>query len=207
MTTPPLFPQLAGQGWSVHKRPTFSTRVASHVSGREVRSSLYAGTLYEFEVTFDGLASNGLATGAAAALGATSLQTLLGFYLQCQGQFGTFLYSDPTDNAAHGQVFGAGDGTTKTFVLQRTLGGFTEPVSYAIQLIAVYVNGIVQAGCALVAPNIVTFTTAPAAGATLSADFTYAFLCRFLDDQQDFENIMSGLWQLQSLKFRSVRTS
>ena len=78
MTTPPLFPQLAGQGWSVHKRPSFSTRVASHVSGREVRSSLYAGTLYEFELTFDALASNGLTTGAAAALGATSLQTLLG---------------------------------------------------------------------------------------------------------------------------------
>jgi hypothetical protein len=205
VTTPPLFPQLAGQGWSVHKRPTFSTRVASHVSGREVRASLYAGTLYEFELTFDALASNGLATGAAASLGPTSLQTLLGFYLQCQGQLGTFLYVDPTDNGAHGQVFGTGDGATTSFTLQRTLGGFTEPVSYATQLTAAYVNGIVQAGCALVAPNVVTFPIAPAIGATLSADFTYAFLCRFLDDQQDFENVMSGLWTLESLKFRSIR--
>ena len=68
MTSPPSFPVLAGQGWSVHKRPTFSTRVASHVSGREVRQSLYAYTLYEFELTFDGLASGSSFPG----LGATS---------------------------------------------------------------------------------------------------------------------------------------
>ena len=41
MTTPPSFPSLAGQGWSVHKKPIFSTIVASHVSGREVRDALY----------------------------------------------------------------------------------------------------------------------------------------------------------------------
>ena len=52
--TPPAFPALPGQGWSVHKRPTFATRLAPHVSGREVRASLYAAPLWEFEVTFDG---------------------------------------------------------------------------------------------------------------------------------------------------------
>ena len=205
MTTPPLFPQLAGQGWSVHKRPSFSTRVASHVSGREVRSSLYAGTLYEFELTFDALASNGVATGAIAGLGPNSLQTLLGFFLQCQGQFGTFLYVDPTDNTAQGQVFATGDGIATRFTLQRTLGGFSEPVSYATQLNSVYANGVAQAGCGLSAPNIVSFPSAPPAGVALSADFSYAFLCRFLDDQQDFENVMNGLWTLSALKFRSIR--
>jgi hypothetical protein len=175
VTTPPLFPQLAGQGWSVHKRPSFSTRVASHVSGREVRSSLYAGTLYEFELTFDALASNGLTTGATAGLGSNSLQTLLGFFLQCQGQFGSFLYSDPTDNTAQGQVFATGDGIATRFTLQRTLGGFTEPVSYVTKLNAVYANGVVQAGWGLSAPNIVSLPSAPAAGVTLSADFPTPF--------------------------------
>ena len=205
MTAPPVFPQLAGQGWSVHKRPTFSTRVASHVSGREVRAPLYAGALYEFEVTFDALASGPQACGGAQALGATSLQTLLGFYLGCQGQLGTFLYVDPTDSVARGQFFATGDGAATTFVLQRALGAFTEPVSAATQLNAVYVDGLVTPRCALVAPNMVRFPTPPAAGAALSADFTYAFLCRFLDDQQDFENVADGLWTLSSLKFRSIR--
>ncbi len=206
MTLPPVFPQLAGQGWSVHKRPSFSTRVASHVSGREVRAPLYACPLYEFELTFDALASSADACGGASALGSASLQTLLGLYLQCQGQLGTFLYVDPTDSVARGQLFATSDGTTTTYPLQRTLGSFTEPVSTVIQLGATYANGTAIAGCSLIAPNMVRFPTVPAAGAALTADFTYAFLCRFLDDQQDFENVMSGLWTVSSLKFRSVRS-
>ena len=203
---PPLpnFPTLAGQGWSVHKRPTFSTRVASHVSGREVRGALYAATLYEFELTFDALAST--PTTALSGLGPTSMQALLGFYLQCQGQLATFLYVDPTDSLAIGQVIATGDGTTASFTLVRTLGAFTEPVSYVTQVHAVYVNGAAQSGYSLAAPNVVAFAAAPSAGAIVSADFTYAFLCRFLDDQQDFENVMNGLWSVGSLKFRSVRS-
>ncbi len=204
MPPPPTFPVLAGQGWSVHKRPTFSTRVAGHVSGREVRGALYAATLYEFELTFDALAST--STGALAGLGATSLQTLLGFYLQCQGQLGTFLYVDPTDSTAKGQAIAAGDGASTAFPLVRTLGSFTEPVSYVTQVNAVYCNGVAQSGYSLTAPNIVTLAAPPAAGIGVTADFSYAFLCRFLDDQQDFENVMSGLWSLASLKFRSVRS-
>jgi hypothetical protein len=42
-------------------------------------------------------------------------------------------------------------------------------------------------------------------GVAVSADCAYAFNCRFLDDQEDFEEFMSGLWQVQSLKFRSVK--
>ena len=201
---PPILPTFAGQGWSVHKRPTFSTRVASHVSGREVRSALYAATLYEFELTFDALAS--MPTAGLNGLGATSLQGLLGFYLQCQGQLGTFLYVDPTDCTAKGQVIAIGDGVTTAFTLVRTLGSFTEPVSYVTQLNAVYLNGGAQSGYSLAVPNVLTLAAAPAAGVGVTADFNYAFLCRFLDDQQDLENVMSGLWSLASLKFRSVRS-
>ena len=198
---PPTFPQLAGQGWSVHKRPSFSPRVAGHVSGREVRSAYYAQTLWEFELTFDALAAN----AGYGGVGAASLQTLLGFYLTCQGRLGTFLYVDPTDCSVKGQQIGTGDGATTSFVLVRPLGGFVEPVSYATQVTAVSVGGTAQSSTTLVAPNTITLASAPAAGAPVTADFTYAFLCRFLDDQEDFENVMSGLWRVDSLKFRSVR--
>ena len=204
MITPPSFPVLPGQGWSVHKRPTFATRVASHVSGREVRRASYADALYEFEVTYEGLASAGF-----SGLGAGSLQTLLGFYLACGGQFGTFLYSDPADNSVAAQPIGTGDGTTTSFTMARTMGGFSEPVGWVTSVGNVYLAGAAQtsAAYALATPNTLAFTTPPAAGTAITADFSYAFVCRFLDDQEDFENIMSGLWQLQSLKFRSVRTS
>ena len=58
MTTPPSLPTLAGLAWSRHKKPGFSTRVASHVSGREVRVALMSYPLYEFEAVYNGLASN-----------------------------------------------------------------------------------------------------------------------------------------------------
>ncbi len=203
-STPPSFPVLPGQAWSVHKRPTFATRVAPHVSGREVRRANYAAALYEFEVAFDGLASAGF-----AGLGASSLQTLMGFYLQCQGQLGTFLYADPTDDAVTVQPIGVGDGATTAFTMVRSLGGAIEPVGWVTGIGNVYLGGAAQASSAyaLVPPNTLTLAAAPVAGTAITADFTYAFVCRFLNDQEDFENVAAGLWQLGSLKFRSVRTS
>jgi hypothetical protein len=208
MTTPPSFPSLAGQGWSVHKSPIFSTIVAPHVSGREVRNALYQNPLWQFELTFDGLTS--AASGLfAAGLGANSLQTLMGLFLQCQGQFGTFLYTDPTDNSVTGQAFAAGDGTTTAFTFARALGGFVEPVGWVTGVSNVYENGVPVpgAGWSLVNPNSLVFTVAPGAGVVVSADFAYAFECRFDDDTEDFEQFMANLWTVKSLKFRSVRTS
>jgi uncharacterized protein (TIGR02217 family) len=204
MTTPPLLPTLPGLSWSRHKKPGFNTRVASHASGREVRVPLMAYPLYEFEAKY------GLTSSATlfAGLQANSLQALMGFFLQLQGQAGTFLYADPDDNAVTGQFLGNGDGTTTTFQLVRSLGGFVEPVSWVTTINNVYLNGVAQAGSSygLAAPNTLTFSAAPAAGAAITADFSFAFNCRFLDDQMDFEEFMSNLWRLDSVKFRSVKS-
>jgi uncharacterized protein (TIGR02217 family) len=206
MTTPPVFPTLSGQGWSVHKKPTFSTIIASHASGREVRDALYDNPIWQFELTFDGL--DGTATGTNGGLGAQSLQSLMGLFLACQGQYGAFLYSDPTDHAAAAQAIGTGDGSTTTFTLSRSLGGFVEPVGWATHVSAVYLNGTAQgSGWSVTTPNSLVFATAPAAGAVVTADFTYAFLCRFDGDDLDFEQFMLNLWKADSVKFRSLRAS
>ncbi|QAY96712.1 hypothetical protein CWB41_14030 [Methylovirgula ligni] len=203
MTTPPSFPALPGQTWSVHKRPTFSTRVAAHVSGREVRAALYAQALYEFELTYSGLDS----AGADNGLQANSLQALMGLYLAVQGQFGTFIYTDPTDNSVESQPVGQGDGSTTDFTLVRTLGGTSEIISWCGAISAVFLNGVSVSPSAysLVAPNTLSFTSPPTTGQLIEASFTYGFICRFIDDQEDFENFMSGLWSVDSLKFRSVK--
>jgi hypothetical protein len=126
MTTPPLFPVLPGQGWSTHKAPVFSTLVATHVSGREVRDALYANPIWRFELSFNAL--DGTSGGSYGGVGHSSLQSLMGLYLQCQGQFGEFVYYDPTDFSVNGQTFGVGDGSTTTFQLTRSLGGFSEAI-------------------------------------------------------------------------------
>jgi uncharacterized protein (TIGR02217 family) len=200
---PPSFPTLLGQGWSVHKRPIFSTRVASHVSGREVRDALYANTLYEYELVFNALTSS---STQFATLGAGSLQQLMGFFLSMQGQFGTFLYDDPSDCAVTGQALGSGDGATTAFTFVRPLGGFTEPVGWVTGMPAIYLNGVAQtSGFAITPPNSLIFASAPASGVAISADFAYAFQCRFLDDTLDFENFMENVWGVKSVKFRSVK--
>jgi len=208
MSTPPSLPSLAGLSWSRHKKPGFSTRIAQHASGREVRVAFYDYPLYEFEAVYNGLTSYLSPTGGVAGLGASSLQSLMGFFLQLQGQFGTFLYPDPDDNAVTGQVFATGNGTQTAFTMMRSLGGFLEPVGWVTSIANVYHNGIAYGGSAysLTAPNTLVFASAPGAGATLSADFAYAFNCRFLDDQMDFEEFMSNLWKLESMKFRSVKS-
>ena len=197
----PVFPNLPGQGWSIHKKPTFSTRVASHASGRDVRAGLYAHALYEFELGFDALDSSGQFGG----LQMQSLQSLMGFFMAAHGQLYPFLYADPSDGAANAQIFGTGDGATKVFTLGRSLGAFFEPVSYVTAVAGVTVNGAAVSGFSWVAPNQLVFSNPPIAGAVLAWTGTYAFLCRFLDDTLDFEQFLAGVWRNKSIKFRSIR--
>jgi uncharacterized protein (TIGR02217 family) len=205
VTTPPSFPALSGLGWSVHKKPVFSTIVASHVSGREVRDALYQNPIWQFELTFDGMDST---SSTYPGLGANSLQALMGFFLERQGQYGTFLYVDPTDSSATDVAFATGDGTTESFTFSRYMGAFLEPVGWVTSVSNIYLNGVNQAsGWSLSTPNSLVFTTAPGSGVSISATFAYAFQCRFDSDDMDFEQFMSALWKVDSLKFRSVRTS
>jgi len=53
---------------------------------------------------------------------------------------------------------------------------------------------------------LLTFVTPPSTGLVITADFSYWFRCRFVDDSYDFENFMYRLWQLKKLTFISVRT-
>jgi len=205
MSTPPSLPTLAGLSWSRHKKPGFSTRVASHVSGREVRVALMEYPLYEFEAVYSGLAS--MTTPAFAGLGSSSLQSLMGFFLQLQGQFGTFLYIDPDDNTVTRQAFATGNASTTSFTMMRSLGGFLEPVGWVTSIANVYLNGAPQSsGFSLSTPNTLSFTSPPGNGVIVAADFSYAFNCRFLDDQMDFVEFMSNLWKLESMKFRSIKS-
>jgi hypothetical protein len=209
MTTPPSLPALPGLGWSRHKKPGFNTRIASHVSGREVRLALQVNPLYEFEAVLDGLSSASSPAEALSGLGASSLQSLMGFFLQMQGQFGTFLYSDPDDGTVSGGAIATGDGTTQSFVIPRVLGGFAEACSWVTNVANVYLNGVDQAPAnwVFMPPNSIGFYAAPGAGVAITADFSFAFQCRFIDDQMDFDEFMAALWKLDSLKFRSIKAN
>jgi uncharacterized protein (TIGR02217 family) len=192
----------------VTKTPTFQTRIQRAVSGRELRALDYPYPLWQFTLVFAFLRDN---PGA----GLDELRTLLGFYLTCQGAYGTFLFQDPSDHQVTGQYLGTGDSSTSVFQLQRTLGtalpdgGFVEPIVAPDTVTAVYFDGIAQnpsGYSADPATGLLTFAISPGTGLVITVDFSYWFRCRFVDDSYDFENFMYRLWQLKKLTFISVRT-
>src|ERR1700758_339172 len=178
-----IFPSLPGLAWSVTKSPTFQTRIQRAVSGRELRALDYPYPLWQFALVYDFLRDN-------PAAGYDELRTLLGFFMLCQGAFGTFLFQDPSDCRVTEQQVGIGDASTTVFQLQRAMGatlpggGFLEPIVAPNVVSAIYFNGITQDPTSYgVDPTtgLVTFGTAPGSGLIITADFTYYFRCRFVD--------------------------
>lgn len=54
-------------------------------------------------------------------------------------------------------------------------------------------------------PGIVTFTTAPAAAASITADFSYYWPVRFAEDNLTFENFMANRFALKSVKMITLK--
>lgn len=207
MTDVGVFPSLPGLAWSVTKTPTFQTRIQRAVSGRELRALDYPYPLWQFTLVFDLLRDN-------PAAGYDELRTLMGFFMLCQGAFGTFLFRDPSDDQVTGQQIGVGNASATVFQLQRAMGatlpggGFLEPILAPNLVSTVYLDGITQSPASYsVDPNtgLVTFATAPGSGLVITVDYSYYFRCRFVDDSYAFENFMFRLWQLKKLTFISVR--
>ena len=191
-----VFPSLPGLGWSVIKTPRWKTNTQETTSGKEIRVALMSYPIWEFTLTFDFLRSYGSYTEA---------QTLMGFFLQRQGMFDSWLFDDPSDDTVVAQAFGVGNGSTTAFQLARTLGGFTEPLQNVNGTPTIYVNGVTASGYTVGSTGIVTFTTAPASGAVLTWSGNFYFRCRFMQDTSDFEQFAKNFWLLKKLQFQSCK--
>jgi hypothetical protein len=195
-----IFPQLSTRGWSVHEKPSFATREASLVSGRSRRAARMAAPLWEFELTYDLLA------GAPGG----DLAAIVAFFNAMQGTTAPFWFEPSGLSPLAGQPLGEGDGTTTVFTFQRSIGAYAEPLAAVFAVTCVYQSGVPLSPAlttidATGFPATLTFTTAPQAGAMISADFSYYCLCRFADDFEDVEEFMAQLFRLQSLQLRSVK--
>jgi uncharacterized protein (TIGR02217 family) len=190
-----IFPAMAGLAWDNTRTPLFNTLVHRAASGREMRMALQAYPLWRFVLKFEVLRS---------AVAFAELQTLGGFFLARQGQFDSFLYSDPTDNTITDQSIGVGDGVTTQFQLVRQWGSFVEPVMNVNTLTNLKVNGAAQTSPTNYSVNalgMITFVTAPAAAATITWTGSYYYRVRFEQDTAEFNNMMKDLWELQTLAF------
>jgi hypothetical protein len=214
-------PKARGLGWSVIRTPQFSTIINESASGRRIRLPLWKNPLWTFQFTYGYMWDDPANIGSGNTY--TDFQTLVGFFLQMQGQGQDFAYQ-PADSVVTGQVLGSLDANNNT-ELVHTIGGFSESV---VELNggtpAIYANGVLQTagtnynmlGPATTAPydgwvvNWLVIPTPP-----LTANYTYFYRCQFDEgvtggnssggDYLDFENFMFNLFQLKKMTIRQVR--
>lgn len=207
-----IYPTLIGLGFSVHKKPMYSTGIGKAASGKQVRVAYYAVPLWEWDLTYEYLPDK-----PANGTTASDLKTLMGFFVNVRGGLLPFQFLDPDDHAITNQLIGVGDGVTTSFQLARQFNGDAtaplEPIGVLNQSAAfnVYLNGTLQPGAnytistATAVNQTIAFVTAPGAGVTITVDMSWYFWVTFKDDTLDFEKFMDKLWMMKQITLVSQR--
>jgi uncharacterized protein (TIGR02217 family) len=180
--------------------PGYSTTVVTTVSGHERRNANWAAARGKWNV------AHGLKKREQVA-------ALIAFFRARRGRAYGFRFRDWTDYQALAQLIGVGDSATKTFqLIKRYASGgeieariIAKPVTGTVKIT---LDGVEAASGWSVntATGLVTFTTAPAAGVQVTADFEFDVPVRFDSDQMDItiETYQLGSWgQIQVLEIRS----
>ena len=192
----PVFPSLPGLAWSIKRSAERNTIKHDAISGKNVRIANWTYPKYHYELPFNFLRS------ASAYL---EWQTLEGFYNSVNGPAGLWAYDDPNDDTVSSEGFGVGDGATTNFQLVRAFGGQVGPVFLVNGVPTITVAGTPTTAFSVSAYGVVTFNTAPAAGALVAWSGNFYMPCQFDDDRLDVENFMYQLARVKSLKFSTVK--
>jgi uncharacterized protein (TIGR02217 family) len=221
-----LFPKIRGLAWDIVKNPTFSTEIQSSLAGREVRMQNFQNPIWEFTLAYEYLLNDPRTRDENEQ---TPLETLVGFFLARGGQFDDFLLNETDltqrleDSVFTGQPIGTGDGSNKNFQLMRNFGGFLEACQNpANQAATIYVSGRapqVQGVDYTISLGLVSFATAPALNAAITADFTFLHRVRFdlgtsrssssassgTREGIEFSNFYFNLYECKEVQLISVR--
>lgn len=197
----PASTALPGLSFNVVKRPMFKGKIDEASSGNEVRTSYTEWPRWEFELNYEFLEDR---SGAES-----SLKTILGFFTDMKGSFLPWLFKDPDDYLVTKGVMGVADGVTTEFYFRRYIGTSGEPIGRVDEAndIDVYANNVlVNPSEYTLGHNSIVFDSAPADTVVITASFQFFFVCRFMEDEMDFEKFMDRLWSLQSCSFKSILT-
>jgi uncharacterized protein (TIGR02217 family) len=171
--------------------PEFATTVVVTGAGHEQRNVNWAEARGRWDV------ASGLKNQA-------QLDELLAFFRARKGRAYGFRFKVWTDYRATGQLLGSGNGTNKTFQLAKRypsgsvieVRAIAKPVAGTVR---VYKDGVEQlSGWSVdVTIGIVTFTTAPATGVAITADFELDVPVRFDTDHMavTIESFHVHRWQ------------
>jgi Conserved hypothetical protein 2217 (DUF2460) len=208
----PIFPaidptRLTGFNWGMFKAsPSFKTLVQTPANNRgELRVALTQYPIWMFDFPFPVIMGDPETVNYG-------YQQLIGFYGQMQGQAGAFLFDWPGNDTVALQQIAVGNGSTLVFPMYVAIGGMIELIQNFIGAPLIYVGGVLQSGgYAIDQYGNLSFGEPPGSGFAIQWSGSYYRLCRFLADELQELQLVRGrggalqsLWQLKSLKFKSL---
>jgi uncharacterized protein (TIGR02217 family) len=197
-----LFPLQIGR--EAEMTAAFSTNIVTTLSGHERRNSSWSNARLSYD------AGPGIRSEA-------ELEQLLSFFRARRGPAVGFRFTDPFDNSSNGmtgnpnrtdQSLGLGDGVRTAFPLLKTYGvegqvrRITRPVAASVQ---VAVNGVLATGWSLAAGGIISFASAPPAGAVVTAGYRFDVPVRFASDQMDMARATFGAGDMPHIPLVEIR--
>lgn len=225
----PIFPALPPITWSVFRKPIMASRVAIATTGRETQVAQAAYPRIAFKVSYgktSWLRERTQNINPWLPLNAyTELEAITSLYLACGGPYGEFYYDDPDDNSRTNQYVGTALGYSPATApppganqwvfpipVQWGTGPFTPPMSFPIGgvnvLQQVYFDGHPAfSGWVVDSTNTaIDFSaySSPPSG-RITADFTFYYRCRFLDDKLSFSQWAKNLWENAEVNFETVK--
>jgi hypothetical protein len=217
----PVFPAaVRGLTWTVLKRPRWPVISQESPSGNVTSVVQAYNPLWEWTLIYDYLKDN--PDDLVSSLSPyTDLQYLMGFFMSLQGSFGSFLYSDPTDNHVGPALISAAPNTAAQLAVvnddggnyyspvQRNMGGqFAEDITDLNGSITVYANGVLQTegtDYTVIGPGVaingyswtgLVLQWAASPATPVTAEFHFYFRVQWSADEQDFEQFMGLLWTI-----------
>lgn len=170
--------------------PMFLTDVVSTVSGHEQRNSKWSQARAKYNV------ASGVKTE-------TQWQALISFFRARRGKAVGFRFKDWSDYKAESVQIGVGDDSTTEFQLVKIYSSgsvavsrtITKPVSGTVDI---YVDSVLQSSGVSVdtTTGVVTFSSAPALGEVITADFEFDVPVRFDTDEMavSMDSFDAGNW-------------
>jgi uncharacterized protein (TIGR02217 family) len=188
--------------------PERRTQIVELASGDEERNASWANSRRRYDAAYGVRRADDLAV--VVAFFEARNGRLYGFRWKDWGDYKSCLPSGtpvPTD-----QVIGTGDGTANAFQVVKVYASGFQTWARAIAkpvagTVVVALDGVTQASGWSVetTTGLVTFTTAPASGVTITAGFEFDVPVRFDTDQLDVTHDIERLGSITSIPLIEVR--
>lgn len=215
----PIFPPLPA-GFPIKVSPLMDTTVGTVKSLREMRVPNRVFPLWDIEILFEELRDKTQNQQPYVPFAAyTQYEQLVEYWLMMYGQTNVFAFDCFWDNSRLNQPIGTGDGVASAFTIYRTWSAGAAgtgvkniaPVGAVNTVFEVRLdNVVVDPTLYYTSGNTIFFIDAtgapspPGVGVVISMTFSFYYLCRFVEDEQDFEEFSLNRWTVRSLKFRAV---